>query len=187
MKEIPVPTLKAAAGGDMKAFEEIYKAISGFVYSIALRITNNGSDAEEVTQDVFLKIHQNLKNFRFRASFRTWLYRISANTAISVYRRRAAENRRRGDYDIALKTKAAVDTAGGNIDREYNNSLVTRLLGILSPEQRACIVLREMENLSYKEIAGVLKININTVRSRLKRARENIIAQGQKEVILNEL
>lgn len=187
MENISTDILVAAAEGNMNAFEQIYKAASGFVYNIALRITNNGNDAEEITQDVFLKIYKNLKRFRFRASFRTWVYRIAVNTAISSYRKKIGEVRRRGDYDLALKTEAVASEVRSNADKEYNSSLVSRLLGILSPEQRACIVLREMEDLSYKEIARILKININTVRSRLKRARETIIAHGQKEVILNEL
>ena len=74
MQDIPKDVLIKAAEGDIKAFEHIYRVTSGFVYSVAFRITQNTQEAEEVTQDVFLKIHKNLKNFRFRASFKTWIY-----------------------------------------------------------------------------------------------------------------
>ena len=67
----------------MQAFEEVYKASSSFVYNVALRVVNNTEDAREVTQEVFLIIYNKLKSFRFESSFKTWVYRITANYAIN--------------------------------------------------------------------------------------------------------
>jgi RNA polymerase sigma-70 factor (ECF subfamily) len=78
--------IKAAQGG-ISEFEALYKAAAGFVYTVALRVTANEQDAQEVTQDVFLKIHKKLKDFRFRSSFKTWVYRITVNTALNTLRR----------------------------------------------------------------------------------------------------
>ena len=170
-----------AAQGDMAAFEEIYRAASGFVYNVVLRITNNRSDADEVTQDVFVRVYNNIRGFGFRSSFTTWLYRVAANTAINHCKRSARQVSRNVEYNPAVhdvEAPAAQDTA---IDREDAEEKVASLLEMLDPDQRACIVLREMEGFDYRAIADTLHININTVRSRLNRARRRILdARGRK-------
>lgn len=187
MRDIPKDTLIKASRGDMDSFEAIYKETSGFVYTIALRITRNPQDAQEVTQDVFIKIHRNLRSFRFRAAFKTWVYRIVANTAINYYRVKRKERSRRADFDEALKIHGKESEIEGVIMQNDAKDKVDILLGILNPDQRACIVLREIEGLSYEEISRILKININTVRSRLKRARESLLAFEQKRVVHDEV
>ena len=180
MSDISNELILKAAGGDMAAFETIYKASSGFVYNIALRVTNNRDDADEVTQDVFVKIFNSLKDFGFRSSFKTWIYRIAANTAIN--RAKSASRRGRGtvEYDPAIHDVQAPDAAHVSPDSEEAKAKVARLLDALDPDQRAVLVLREIEELDYRAIADTLKININTVRSRLKRAREKLIALARK-------
>ena len=83
MEEIAKDILIRASQGDTQAFEDVYKASSGFVYNVALRIVNNREDALEVAQDVFMIIYHKLKTFRFESSFKTWAYRITANSAIN--------------------------------------------------------------------------------------------------------
>jgi len=180
MQDIPRDILIQASEGDILAFEEIYKALSSFVYNVALRITRNADDAKETTQDVFIKIYKNLKRFRFHSSFKTWVYRITANAALNTLKRSSRETGQRVDYDIELKSKDDRDTVTQDIDRQINKKLLSSLLDILNPDQRACIVLREIEGLDYKEISAALNININTVRSRLKRAREALLAHGKR-------
>ena len=180
MNDIPKDTLIKASRGDMSAFEEIYRLSSGFVYSVALRITRNRDDAQEVAQEVFLKIYRKLRSFRFQASFKTWAYRVTANAAINSYRRRAKEMARSGDFDIAIKTEGVCEVVESEVDQKDNQEQVSKLLEELNPDQRTCVVLRELEGLSYKEIAKALKININTVRSRLKRARQALMRRGQE-------
>jgi RNA polymerase sigma-70 factor (ECF subfamily) len=187
MIQIAQETIVKAARGDMQAFEEIYKAASSFVYTVALRIVNNSADADEVTQDVFIKVHRNLKSFQFRSSFKTWLYRVTTNCAINAYRSRARDYGRRADFDIAEKTVEAPGINQKNLDTQDNQKIVAFLLDKLSPDHRACIVLREIEGFSYDEIAKALNININTVRSRLKRARIALLALNTQGVIKNEL
>jgi RNA polymerase sigma-70 factor (ECF subfamily) len=184
MKDISQDTIAKAANGDHAAFKEIYDVCSGFVYSVALRIVNNNTDAEEVTQEVFIKMHKSLKNFGFRSSFKTWLYRIATNYAINAYHRQVKERNRGADFEVASNTIA---TEAHPIDKEDQNKLLERLLKPLTGEQRACIILREIEGLSYQEIAATLKINLNTLKTRLKRAREAILVSSQREVIQNEL
>jgi RNA polymerase sigma-70 factor (ECF subfamily) len=180
MSDISNDLVMKAAHGDMAAFEEIYRSASGFVYNVALRITNNRSDADEVTQDVFVKVHKNLRDFGFRSAFKTWIYRIAANTALNQCKWRGRRDKGNVGYDPAVHDLAAPDGAIAEGDREDSEKKIAALLEELDPDQRACIVLREIEGMDYKAIADTLKININTVRSRLKRAREKLMAAGRK-------
>jgi len=181
MYNIPLDILERAAGGDAAAFEEIYKAASSFVYNVALGITRNSSDAEEVTQDVFMKIHRNLKKFSFRSTFNTWAYRITVNSAINRYHHSSKDKKTKAQYDEAKKEVSCEPAIEKMADCEANETALNRLLDILNPEQRACIVLRELQDLSYKDIANALAIPINTVRTRLKRAREALLAKAREE------
>ncbi|MDD5422666.1 MAG: RNA polymerase sigma factor [Candidatus Omnitrophota bacterium] len=177
MNNISQELLARASNGDMGAFEEIYKASSGFVYNVCLRITQDIPDAEEATQDVFLKIHRNLKDFAFRSSFKTWIYRIAVNAAINRYRVSARNRGRYLSYDEGSGNDAfpVESQVYESADKEERKAMVDSLLSSLSAELRSCIVLREIEGMDYKEIARTLDIPINTVRSRLKRAREKLL------------
>ena len=180
MEDIQRETIEQAQAGDIAAFERIYRAASGFVYSVALRITNNRQEAQEVAQDVFLKIYHNLKGFQFRSSFKTWVYRVTANTALNAYKKMSRDLNRRQDFDSIIDTQAvSVDTKKEMEERQERDEQKSRLeslLNSLNPDQRAAIVLREIQGLSYEEISQALSININTVRSRLKRARQALLA-----------
>ena len=187
MENIPTDIISRAAKGDVKAFEEIYKTASGFVYTVVLRIVNNQTEAEEVTQEVFIKIFRNLRNFQFRSSLKTWIYRIAVNSAINAYRRRAREQRRAVDFETVSSTLEAPGDHREHMHKQDHEKILSSLLDSLSPEQRSCIVLRELEGLSYKEISDALKVNINTVRTRIKRARQTLMTCRNGEVIKNEL
>ena len=180
MQDISKELLTQASTGDIQAFEEIYRLASSFVYSVALRVTRNTDEAKEVSQDVFIKIYNNLRSFRFRSSFKTWLYRITTNTALNALKKSSKDINRRVDYDVALKANDDSATATHAIEMDDNKKLLSSLLDMLNSDQRACIVLREIEGLNYREISKALSININTVRSRLKRARETLLAHGKR-------
>ncbi|MBN1688434.1 MAG: RNA polymerase sigma factor [Candidatus Omnitrophica bacterium] len=183
MKEIPDVVLEEAAGGSLAAFEEIYKSASGFVYSVALRVIQDRADAEEVTQDVFIKVYKHLSSFESRSSFKTWLYRITVNTALNYTKKIQKERLRRRNDERILENQEVPAEAENRLDQEDKEKAVQVLLSTLNPDQRACIVLREIEGLDYAQIASALGINLNTVRSRLKRAREALMAQARKGVM----
>lgn len=178
--EIAQELIERAGRGDMPAFEELYKASSGFVYNVALRVTRNYADAQEVTQDVFLKIYHSLKDFRFRSAFKTWAYRITVNTAINRYRRVKKEKQYRADYNDALEYPAAGNPAADWAIKSDNQERLDKLLDSLIPEHKICLILREIEGLSYQDIAAALRIPLNTVRSRLKRARQALLEVTRK-------
>ena len=184
MQDISRDVITKAAQGDIGAFEEIYKATSSFVYNVAYRVVENKEEAQEITQDVFMKIHDKLKDFKFESSLKTWIYRVTANTAINASIKRSKEQDRRVDFDEAVAQEPIEEMLKRRLDQEENEVLVKRMLDGLNPEQRVIVTLREMQGLSYEEIAKALNININTVRSRLNRAREALlkIARCQNEM-----
>jgi len=174
MEEIAKDTLIKASQGDAQAFEEIYKATSSFVYNVAFRVVNNREDASEVAQEVFMIIYRKLKDFRFESSFKTWLYRVTANYAINYAKKNSRA--KTVPFEETFGEGAVESEAHVQMDQEDKGQLVEKLLGELNPDQRACVVLRDIQGLSYEEIAKALNININTVRSRLKRSREKLLS-----------
>lgn len=176
-KDIPRELIVKAGRGDLQAFEEIYRLASGFVYNVALRIARSHADAEEITQEVFVKMHAALPKFEFRSSCKTWLYRITANAAISRSRKSARESILTGQYRQQLEVEAQPSPSDDGIKEQ----IVAAMLGQLDEDQRACVVLRDMEGLAYEEIAAILRVPLNTVRSRLHRAREAMLAYVNRE------
>ena len=177
--DISMELIMKAREGDMVAFEKIYRLAGGFVYNVALRIVRRPAEAQDVAQEVFVKLYRNLSQFAFRSSLNTWLYRITVNTAISKCRREAREAAGFARYRNEIAADAAADPYPAPTND--NEARVIALLAGLDPEQRACVVLREMEGLSYQEISETMNITINTVRSRLHRARETLMELARRE------
>jgi RNA polymerase sigma-70 factor (ECF subfamily) len=174
MEDISKDILIKASQGDMPAFEQVYKASSSFVYNVALRVVNNREDALEVAQEVFMTIFHKLKDFRFESSFKTWAYRITANAAINFAKKNSRV--KTVPFEESFGDASVASDVHAEMEQEDSEHLVEKLLGELNPDQRACVVLRDIQGLSYEEIAQALGININTVRSRLKRSREKLIS-----------
>ena len=186
MQDIAEDVIMRAARGDSDAFEEILKGYGDLVFNVSLRVLRHRQDAEEVSQDVFWTLYKKLRDFEGRSSLKTWIYRITMNAAINYAKRTARMKDRTVEYD---EEAFGTDQHGGGPDvaeKEYAENVVQRLLDLLSPEQRACVVLRNIEGMSYEEIAQTLGIDINSVRSRLKRARDKMLA-ARKEVMQHEL
>jgi RNA polymerase sigma-70 factor (ECF subfamily) len=174
--------IKKAAQGDVAAEEALYMAAHGFVYHVALGMIGNVDDAYEVSQETFIKIFENLDQFKFQSSLKTWIYRITVNTALNARKKQRSLNHRRVAFDESVESLPDNAVERHSVEAGMSES-VHILLNSLSPDQRACVVLRDMEGLRYDEIAKVLHININTVRSRLKRARENLLRKGENYAV----
>ncbi len=175
MNDIGQDILTKAAQGDLQAFEAVYKASSGFVYNVVFRIVSNKEDAQEVTQEVFMTVYNKLKEFKFQSSFKTWVYRVATNHALNKLKQTSKLRDKTTVIDEQINPPAVAPDVEANIEKEHHNKLVDEFLNAINPDQRACVVLRNIEGLSYEEIAQSLNININTVRTRLKRAREKML------------
>ncbi|MBU1043199.1 MAG: RNA polymerase sigma factor [Candidatus Omnitrophica bacterium] len=182
MQNITNEIIDQTIAGNEQAFELIYKAYFRFVSNVSYRIVNTKQEAEEVCQEVFITIYKKINTFRQESSLKTWIYRVTVNCALKYAQNKTKENKNMVAYDEENPIASPVKDVREKMDDQANEKLVEKLLNYLNLEQRMCIVLRSIEGLSYKQIADVLKIPINTVRSRIKRARQAMIAFRQEEV-----
>ncbi|HPN88003.1 MAG TPA: sigma-70 family RNA polymerase sigma factor [Candidatus Omnitrophota bacterium] len=185
MHEIDRDIIIKASQGDISSFESIFKMYSSYVFNVALRMTRERQGAQEITQDVFLTLYHKLKDFQYQASLKTWIYRITVNHSIN-YMKKQGQWTNKVVYQQDEHVASVANDIYKNLEKEYHENVIEKLLAVLTPEQRVCIVLRNMEGLSYEEIAQALNVDINVVRSRLKRAREKLLSVKQ-EVMAYEL
>lgn len=164
--------------GDLEAFEELVVKYERRVYAIAYRFMGNGEDANDLTQEAFLKAFQSIKGFRQEASFSTWICRIVSNVCRDELRKMKKVSHTSLDEEIWLEEGAVakqLKDEGPTPDQEYENKefkeYLQRLINMLSPEYRMVIILRDIKGYSYEEIAQMLDCSLGTVKSRLNRAR----------------
>ena len=187
MQEISKELIIKASNGDVDAFESIYRATASYVYTISYRVLGSKEEAEEVTQDVFMSVHRNLGKFRFRSTFKTWIYRITLNKAINSYRKLSRKRKRNVPFDESIDPEHNVTSGNEKFEREHNETLVKGMMAELAPEQRACLLLKEIEGMKYEEISRVLGVKLNTVRTRIKRAREKLLDKYGKRSVEQEV
>lgn len=165
--------VRAAAGGDEAAFAELVRMYENKAYHLALRMCGNGEDASDVAQDAFLAAWKGLPSFRGEAGFSTWLYRLVSNAAIDHLRRTKHQRFSVSLDDEELKLDAP-DTAPGPQESAEGVELQCAVrdgLNALGDDHRTVLVMREVQCLSYEEIAHALDIDLGTVKSRISRAR----------------
>jgi RNA polymerase sigma-70 factor (ECF subfamily) len=161
--------------GNEEAFDMLVKKYHSRAINIAYSLLSNLTDAEDAAQEAFFNIYRKLKDFRMDSSFSTWLYRIVVNSSYDLMRKRKV--RHISLDDIGLKLIPITEDKSDCLKKET----VQAALEGLPFEYRSAIVLREMEGLSYEEIAKILNINIGTVESRIFRARQML-----KEIFLKK-
>jgi RNA polymerase sigma-70 factor (ECF subfamily) len=169
--------------GDESAFTEIVNRYRGKIYGLTLNLLHNPADAEEITQDAFIRAYRGLSRFRGESSLATWLHRIALNLARNRYwyffrRRRQhwvsldrplTEDSNATFADLVAATDR--DPAQETVTNEFT-TLVAACMERLDPKHREILIMRNVQDLSYEEIARSLGINVGTVKSRIARARE---------------
>lgn len=164
--------------GDQSAFEEIVLESQDRIYNLCRRMLGNAHDAEDAAQDVFLKAYQALPRFELGASLSTWLYRIAVNTCIDYKRKPFLESLfKRSDEgeESMIDMPSGEPSPERRAESKQMGQSLQKSLGKLSQKLRTAIILKEIEGLSYEEIAEVLEISMGTVKSRIARAREDLI------------
>ena len=164
--------------GQDAAWEELVKSQTRRVYSICYRFTNSDAEAQDLTQDVFMRVFKNLKSFRAgEGLFVVWLTRLTRNLLIDHYRRTRLE---RATESIEDQTRLLEETTGMSAKTDSMlagreaGELLQAALQKLSPELRETVILRDLEELEYREIAEVLNVPEGTVKSRLNRGRAEL-------------
>lgn len=168
--------LAAAREGDQDAFGELVRHYEKRVLALTLRMCRNPEDAAEAAQEAFLAAWQGLGGFRGDSAFSTWLYRLASNACVDLLRR---EGRYRGnasldDEELNLDVPAPLPTPQEEAERRELGERIEAGLQALPPEYRAVLVLREIQQLRYDEIARVLSLDVGTVKSRISRGRKRL-------------
>ena len=161
--------------GRQAAFGELVRRYQDRLFNSILRVLDQPEDAADVVQEAFLNAYQSLANFKGDSEFFTWLYRIAFNAAISHKRKRrvvlSIEPYRDGESLAEPLDDSAFHEPGSALERSEDEARLYAALSRLSPEHRAVLVLKDLEDQKYEDIAEVLQVPIGTVRSRLHRAR----------------
>jgi RNA polymerase sigma-70 factor (ECF subfamily) len=173
-----VQLVERCLSGQEAAWEDLVKVHTRRVYSICYRFTNSDTEAQDLTQDVFLRVFKNLRSFRSgEGLFVVWLTRLTRNLLIDHYRRtrmdRATESIEDQTSALEENTAAIARTEGMLAGREASE-LLQAALQKLSPELRETVILRDLEELEYREIAQILNVPEGTVKSRLNRGRSEL-------------
>lgn len=165
-------------GGDEVAWEDLVRLHTRKVYAVCYRFTGNDSEAQDLTQDVFLRVFKSLRSFRSgEGSFAVWLMRLTRNLLIDNYRRGKQERATDSIEDqlpVLEETAAMSARTDGLLAGREASEILQAGLEKLSPELRETLILRDLEEMEYREIAQVLNVPEGTVKSRLNRGRAEL-------------
>jgi len=169
--------------GDSLAMEHLIVKYQARIYNVILKICANPDDAAELTQDAFVKVLENITGFKGKSSFYTWLFRIAVNLTISFCKRNVRLGFRSMEIEIGrddAKTKLQntlvnqkADDPAKNLQKTELREIIITALMKLDSDHRTVIVLRDIEAMTYEQIAEVAEIELGTVKSRISRARSN--------------
>jgi RNA polymerase sigma factor (sigma-70 family) len=191
---LPVPTeesqltaavIKRCLGGDASAWEEIVRSHNRRIYNICYRFTGSQDDAEDLTQEVFIRIYKTLKSYDLeRGAFTTWITTMTRNLLVDHFRK-SKQDRVTDSMDAAPSADEDAPTLGEHIPDEKptpdaavqtqeTQKMVQQALQKLSPELREAVILRDLQDMDYREIAEALKVPEGTVKSRINRGRTEL-------------
>jgi RNA polymerase sigma-70 factor (ECF subfamily) len=165
--------VERARAGDLGSFEELVDRYRDMVVRVATRIVGP-SDAEDVAQDVFLRTFHRLGQFRGKAPFRFWLLRIAHNSALTALEQRRSTQQPTGEEGI-LAVEDLARRPADELELSERRERLARKLREVQPTHRAVLVLRDLEGLSYQEIAEITEAPVGSVKGRLFRARRELI------------
>jgi len=182
--------VRQAQGGDAEAFDALVRNYSGPMFNLAYRMVGNHADAADMTQEIFVKLYRAIGKFKWRSSFNTWMYTLAANTCRSGLRRLARVSKMevvRLDREDAEGHQPPEppdpgDLPATTLERREKAETIQAAIDSLPEDFKEIVVLRDIQDLAYEEIATVLKCSVGTVKSRLARARgrlkDKLVRQG---------
>lgn len=185
--------VEKAQSGDSNAFGELIMRHERFVYNVVYRMLPNKEDAEDISQEVFIKAYKYIGKFDGKASFSTWIYKIAVNTCIDEIRKRKGKETISMNNEIEGEEGAFVKEfadSGISVEEEViakeGFAAIKNAIDNLSEEHKTVITLRDLEGLSYTEIAEITDSSMGTVKSRLARGRKalkDIIAKDREQKV----
>jgi RNA polymerase sigma-70 factor (ECF subfamily) len=168
--ELDPALIRAAAAGDLKAFETIVRAYQQHIWRFLRRFLGDAAAAEDVAQETFLRLYRSLPGFAFQAKFSAWVFKIARNAALDELRRRQRRER------VAVAAAAALDdsSAGAGGTAGETKVEIEAALAALPADLRETVVLVEVFGLPYAEVSAVVGAPVGTIKSRMFRARERM-------------
>lgn len=181
--------IKKCIEGDIDAFEILIEKYKQTAYNIALGIVKNPDDAMDMSQEALIKVYRYIKNFNQKSSFSTWLYRIVMNTCLDYIKKNEKNKVVPINEEVINNEDSCMDSNPEKIlDKKIETQQIRDAIYKLAPIQKNAIILRDIQGFSYEEIANITDCSLGTVKSRIKRGRENlkeILKESMKEEYLS--
>ena len=178
--------VRRAQAGDEAAFRDIVERYQSKVFSIIHGIVRQRNDVEDIAQQVFAKVYFSIKNFDFRSSLITWIYKITVNECFDYLRKRKVR-KLVYESDLSEDEVRRVENTEPTVDRQpladtnlARRDYVLKLLGRVSEEERMLLMLKEVEGYSVEELASMTGMNENTIKVKLFRARQKLVKAAQR-------
>ena len=159
-----------AAAGNLAAFELLYQRYHRRTYSLCLRMTNSQTEAEDLTQEVFIQLFRKISSFRGDSAFSTWLHRLTVNQVLMHFRRRSVKNEKTSE-DGEIPEQIVVGTANPNKMPVIDRLALNKAIEQLPPGYKKVFWLHDVEGYEHEEIARMLKLSVGTSKSQLHKAR----------------
>jgi RNA polymerase sigma-70 factor (ECF subfamily) len=169
----PAGLVDRLRAGEPQAFEELVRGYQHRVFGVAVRMLGNRAEAEDVAQEVFLRVHRSIGDFRGEAKLSTWLYSIASRLCLNRLAGSERHRVREGEETL-MRLPSADAGAADALERGERDAALQQAIASLTEERRIVVVLRDVEGLSYDEIAEALDLEPGTVRSRLHRGRQDL-------------
>ena len=172
--------IKEFQRGNIQAFESLVLGYEKSVYGVCFRMLKDREEAYDLSQEVFIKAYKGLSNFQFQSKFSTWVYRIATNACLDYLKKKRVDvafslNQTIGEDEFT--PEMADETAPepqAELDRKEVQEQIGDAIGQLSEKYREAIILRELEGLSYEEIAEITESSLGATKTRIKRGRERL-------------
>jgi RNA polymerase sigma-70 factor, ECF subfamily len=177
--------VRRAVAGDAAAWEDLVREYQRRIYNLCYRFTGSPDEAEDLTQEVFIKMYRSLGSYDLeRGAFVSWVTTLTRNLLVDHFRKTRQERLTdsldaapQQDQDAPTPAEQLADTKAGpeaRVQTQQTQKLVQQALGKLSPELREAVILRDLQDMDYKEIAAILKVPEGTVKSRINRGRTEL-------------
>ncbi len=188
MKKEDTALVKRAKDGDGKAYDELILLYKDAVYGIIFRMVRNKQEAEDLTQEAFIKAYNSINSFNEEYAFSTWLFKIATNNCIDFFRKRKLKTQsmdqtiRYKDDTIKQEYADPEESSDRGLLTSEKSQLIRDAIDQLPEKYRTAIVMRHTEEKSYEEIAQILKLPLGTVKARIFRARE-MLKKSLKDIL----
>ena len=165
-----------------KQFYQIYQEHKVLVYNVALNYLQNIEEAEEITQDVFVKVHQNFEKFQEKSSLKTWIYKIAINKCLDFIKHKNSQKRffifgKKAHSDFEITSISTFEHPGIILENKENAAMLFKAINELPENQKTAFILSKIDGLTNSEVAEIMEVTVSSVESLLFRAKKNLREQ----------